>query len=123
MSTRQRYDPRAVKFFYEHAGWSYQTDKETSNQGRRRCARELAKAEQWAREQNITFSWSDDWDVGNHREFYGEAYADDEPLTCEQAAAFDPDGTCIASLGCIDDADNNYRRVVNAELALEAMPA
>ena len=67
--------------------------------------------------------WEDDWDVGSHRDFYGpdSAYADREPDTCETAALVDESGDVLASLGCIDDATDEYRRVVAAELAAEAL--
>lgn len=111
----------AEQLFYDHAGWSYNPSKETAEEGRRRCARELAEAEEWAKREGITFDWAEDWGVGNHRDFYGEdsAYADREPETCEQVVAR-RGATVLASLGCVDDATNEYRRVIEAELADEA---
>jgi hypothetical protein len=114
---------KSVSFFYKYAGWSYLPGKESPRAGRLRGAKQLAKAETWAREQNMTYEWEDDWDVGNHQAFYGDAYADNEPTTCEMVRMISPDGETLASLGCIDDADSNYRRVVAAELALEVMPS
>lgn len=68
-----------------------------------------------------TFRWSDDWEVGNHGAEYGEAYAQGEPDTCENADLFGPDGTTLlASLGCIDDADEGYRAEIENDLAREA---
>lgn len=107
----------AVWFFYRNAGYSYDPANETKQQGRWRGARTLANAEAWARQENITFGWEEDWLVGDHIREYGY---DDNPLTCEVAAAYASDGEILASLGCIDDASNDYRRVINAELALEA---
>lgn len=115
-------DHKSVSFFYKYAGWSYLPGKESPRAGRLRGAKQLAAAEAWARSENMTYEWSDDWEVGNHHDFYGDAYADNEPTTCEVCLMRSPDGDVVASLGCIDDADNNYRRVVCAELALEVMP-
>lgn len=112
-----------VQFFFKHAGFSYDPKTETKTQGRIRCARSLAHAEQTARELDWRFEWSDDWSLGcSHKEFYGadSAYAEREPETCESCLLFDGDRV-LASLSCIDDADDNYRRVIQAELALEAL--
>lgn len=118
----------AEQFFYEHAGYSYNAQFETAEDGRKRCARELAEAEQYARDNGIVFHWENDWVVGSHREFFGpdSVYGDTifgnpEPDTCESCTALDKDGYILASLSCIDDADDDYRRVIEAELASEAM--
>ena len=108
----------AVEFFYEHAGWNYNPEHETEEQGHRRCAEALAKAERWAREAGVEFSWEDDWEVGDHTTEF-DCYEDGGPETCERAAA-SFEGEVLASLCCIDDATDEYRRVVEAELALQA---
>lgn len=110
-------------FFYEHAGYSHDPKKETAEQGRIRCAIELAKAEEQARGLGWGFEWSEDWDIGSHKEYYGagSCYEDSEPTTCESCVCKDEDGEVLASLGCIDDATREYRRVVEAELADEAL--
>lgn len=110
-----------VQWFYDRAGYSYDPKTETPEQGRERAAEILALAEAWAEFAGLEYQWSDDWDVGSHQEFYGEAY-DDEPETCEQVYVEGPRGT-FASLGCIDGADQDYRRVIEAELAYELMPS
>lgn len=46
---------------------------------------------------------------------------DYQPTTCEAAIALDREGDVLASLGCIDDAEENYRRVVAAGLYWEAL--
>lgn len=109
------------QFFYDHAGWSYDPAKETAEEGRRQCAKELAEAEAWGRKAGLEFDWQDDWEIGNHGEFYGpgSAYEDAEPERCEQVSAR-LNGEVVASLGCVDDASDEYRRVVEAELAAEA---
>jgi hypothetical protein len=106
-------------FFYEHAGYSYDPKIETAEQGRIKCAVELAAAEESARNNGWTYNWEDDWDIGSHKKFYGNE--DSEPNTCESCLLQDEDGQVLAALGCIDDANNNCRRVVEAELALGAL--
>ena len=58
MKTTTKQTP--VDFFYEHAGYSYDPKCETQNQGRRRCARGLAKAEAKASKLGFTFEWDYD---------------------------------------------------------------
>jgi hypothetical protein len=108
---------KPAEFFYQHAGWSYHPTTETAEQGRRRSAATLATAEVWARDNGIEFEWEDDETINHMREF--DCY-DVEPQTCETCIARNADGDVVASLGCIDDADTDYRRVVQAELAYEA---
>lgn len=113
----------AQQFFIDSAPWSYSPDTETPEVGQRRSAIRLAFAEEWVKQSGVQFEWGSDWDVGSHRDFYGpdSVYADGEPSTCEGCMAIDEDGTVLASLMCIDDATDEVRRVVEAELALEAM--
>jgi len=77
----------------------------------------------WAEAEGLEVIWHDDWSVGNHREFYGEAYDEGEPTTCEWAAVVDDHDNVLASLGCIDGADDAYRREIVADLLVEAMPS
>lgn len=108
----------ALRFFWEHGGYNYDPATETADEGRARCALEAAGAEVWAREQGIEFRWEDDWNVGDHvAEF--DCYEDGGPDTCEMCAAYLGD-TLLACLGCIDDASDEYRRVIEADLAMEA---
>ena len=85
-------------------------------------AHKLAQAEAWAKSKGLRFEWSDDDLMIDHvAEFDGY---DEQPETCEQCWVTDPEtGATLASLGCVDDATDDYRRVVEAELAYEAMPA
>lgn len=109
----------AEQFFYDHAGYDWDNhDGETEEQGHERCARELAQAEQWAMLRGAYVLWNEDWSV-NHTDEYPDAY-DSEPQTCEYATLW-LDGEVVTSLGCIDDADDSYRRVIEAELASEAL--
>lgn len=110
----------AAEFFYVHGGYSYDPEVETPDEGHRRTAAVLADAEAWARETGLTFQWEPDPSGTVHvREF--DCY-EAEPETCEVCTAYDADGEPVASLGCIDDATDAYRRVVEAELAHEARP-
>lgn len=104
----------AAAFFFEHAGYSYNTKTETPEEGRTRCAESLAAAEEaytdahaWA---DVTCDWEDD----NNPE-------DSESETVECARMSDGNGDTLACLCGIEDADANYRRVVRAELASECL--
>ena len=112
------------EFFFTHAGFSYDPKRETKDVGRWRCSVALAEAEDVARRAGANFDWEDDWSLGvSHAEFYSdEAYPsnDGEPDSCESCTLV-LDGEVLASLGCIDGADSDYRRVVEAELALEVI--
>jgi hypothetical protein len=109
----------STRFFYDHAGWAYDPQTETPEQGRTRGARRLAAAERLARYRDLSFRWENELGWIDHvTEF--DCY-DVEPTTCEVCICFDEDGEVLASLGCIDDATPEYRRVVEAELALEVL--
>jgi hypothetical protein len=115
--TTKRIDP--VAFFHGHAGWSHDPKVETSAQGRQRCARELAKAEEWARDVGMRFEWTED----RHPDRSG----------------IEHDGTIWGCVAWLDDANvgslwgidlgafgtpytHAFARVIEAELAQEAMP-
>jgi hypothetical protein len=111
-------------FFYEHAGYSYNSAKgETAEQGRVRCAIELAQAEQYAANLEWTYEW--DWDES------GCNGCDCKSADCacytgaghETLVALlkDQDGRVLASLSGICGVTDSYRRTVEAELASEAM--
>jgi hypothetical protein len=109
------------QFFYEHAGYSYDPKKETPEQGRRKCARALARAEAKAYDKGITYKWDvDDTDSSE--------WSDERPAWQQwYCIAYNRKGAAIASLSGIDFGRNGepwgdpYRRVVEAELALEAI--
>lgn len=100
-----------VKFYYDNAGYSYDPANETAEQGRERCARELARAEVYG---TIHEGWEVEW-------------ADDcacstgvphETLIC---VVRDTEGNMLASCGGICEPSREYRRVMEAELMLEAL--
>ena len=117
------------RFFMQHAGYSYDPKTETPEQGRRRCARSLADAEMRARDAGCSYQWevdpharSSDW-IADHED--GGKYRD--PWITWQCCMHDAEGEAIASLGGIDFGRNGspfgspYKRVVEAELALESL--
>lgn len=71
----------------------------------------------WAESIGVEFRWADDWLI-DHDEF--DCYEDGGPESCEYCVAVAADGTILASLHCIDDATDEYRRVIEVELAGEA---
>lgn len=112
----------APEFFYQHAGTSYPAsavgNPAEQDWYRWAGAVELSVAELWLSEHGHV-RWEDDWRIGSHI-FEYDCY-ESEPDTCEVAFLYDDDGTCLGSLGCVDDATYEYRRVIAAELADEAM--
>lgn len=109
----------ARDFFLANIGTTYDPAKETPEVGTARVALMLAVAEQQAKEWGWSVEWSPDWTDSPHDHKYDSCTT--EPETCEMAVLCDESGSVLASLGCIDDATDDYRRVVAAELALEAM--
>lgn len=110
----------AAAFFYRNAGYSYTPGKETKEQGRRRCARALAAAERAALDAGASFEWDTDPDCTSAD--FSDA---DPPWRLWICIARDANGDVFASLGAIDFGRDGspwrdpYRRVVEAELALE----
>jgi hypothetical protein len=115
----ETYD-QAVEFFSQNAGLAIYPG-EPEDQARLRTGQEYAAAEMTIQEQGWSVGWEDDWSIGSHFKEYGEAYSDSEPDTCEVALLHNDRDGILASVGCVDDATSDYRRVVAAELALEAM--
>lgn len=121
----KRKNPRkgAEAFFYEHAGYGYDPKTETKEEGRRRGAKLLADAEQWAWDNNYEFLWEEDpegWDL------LGDVDPDDvsEVLVVRMV---DAQGETVQSLGGVlmghNSVDNrNMGRVFEAELASEEYP-
>jgi hypothetical protein len=104
-----------AKFFFKHAGYSCGSGQ-TPRQGRMEGAMKLAQAEHEAEERGWTVEWNYD------NEPYDMDDAETEmPSEVLVAILKDASGNVIGSLSGIGDPDNNYRRVVEAELALEAL--
>jgi len=107
-----------TRFFYDHAGYSYDPKTQTPDQGRLECATLLARAESVATEHGYSFRWDIDPDI-TAADFSDDDYA---LWVC---VMYDPDGYVIGSLGGIDFGPGGeswgdaYRRVIEAELALE----
>lgn len=124
------------KFFLKHAGYSYDPKTETCMQGRVRCARNLARAEREARDGGFYYHWeidpdclSSDWVMDNE-----DGGKNCNPWRTWRCAMFKADnqennarGGCVGSLHGIDFGRNGepwgqpYKRVVEAELALESL--
>lgn len=122
----------AWRFFLGHAGYA-------TPPGRVKCAWDLARAEREATKRGWYVSWrvDDDCFCRQIRGQYG--FSDQEMLTCpcerdsscqcegavlmnrEPEYCDERDAEWIASLWGICGADQAYRRVVAAELALEAL--
>lgn len=100
---------RRYHFFKEHAGYMV---------GRRaEGAVNLARAEYMVQQLNWEYEWEEDPDGWS-------TLGDIDPKDVEEVLGCvlkDGSGDVVASLGGIIDPDRNYRRVVEAELALEAL--
>lgn len=118
---------KVEQFFYNHAGSSYDPAKETEKQGKQRGAILLASAEQWAHETGYSYKWDID-DCASSADWL----ADDEdggkhynPWQVWSCRMLDEQGEVAQSLHAIDFGRDGepwgdpYRRVVEAELALE----
>jgi hypothetical protein len=100
----------AWRFFLNHAGYC-------TPPGRAACALALARAERWAQENDLTFTW--ECDIDPDLSWMSERERAKEHV-CEGCVCRDAEGHVLTSLWGIVDADNEYRRVVEAELASEA---
>lgn len=110
-----------VLFFKRHAGYSI-APGETREQGRLRCARALADAEARGRDAGLSFEWSVDPDSDS------SDWCDEMPTwQVWQCYAHDESGAVVAYMGAVDFGRDGsphsdpYRRVVEAELAAEAL--
>lgn len=108
-------------FFLKHAGYSYDPKTQTKMQGRIMGAKELAAAERWALDQGCSFDWEvDDVDSSDWS---------DERSSWNQWVCImrDAHGNVMESLCGIDFGRDGepwgepYKRVVEAELASDAM--
>lgn len=105
-------------FFKSFAGFSYDPKTETAEDGKRRCARELALAERKARDAGLSFVWQAD-------DITSEEFSDEKPFRqLFICLLIDRTGKTLASCGGIDLANGDsfsdpYCRVMEAELASE----
>jgi hypothetical protein len=108
------------QFFNDNAGYNFDPKTETKEEGRIRCAKSLAKAAEDAGLIGIEFKW--DYDDGADWSRMDEAEKAKAHLI-EWCLATNPLTKQTASVSGIFDADENYRRIVEAELALELLEA
>lgn len=107
---------RDVKFFYDHAGFSYDPKNETKEQGRQRCAEILALAESKFRNiEDAYFEWDFD-PVTDSTEFDSK-----NPPRRLYICKIIPDGPNLGGIDLDSDAGlgDPYTRVIEAELAAE----
>ncbi len=108
------------QFFYDNAGWAYDPKWETPEHGKAVCAILLAKAERTLKQKSdVTVEWEYDpepWD--------GDVEWDGPVYVAIMIRETDESGREILSnLGGIamTNLDDPYRRVIEAELALESL--
>jgi len=104
---------RAWRFFHENAGWSVPP-------GKAACALSLAKAEAEASAKGWQCEWSPDECIGCDCGSENCPCCTGEPHEVERCTLTDESGEFLACLGGICGATHEYRRVVEAELAVEA---
>jgi hypothetical protein len=120
---KQTAHARAVSYFMKHAGSSYMPGKETRAQGKRRGAIKLAKAEKEA----AARGWTVEWEHDPHADLsWADEQAREDIDEVLSAVLRSDDNEVLASLSGItfgrdNMANRNYRRVVEAELADEAL--
>lgn len=111
-------------FFYENAGYSYDPKTESDEAGRLRCAKEMAADEAKVAQLIDGLGWHYEWDWDECPDLSWmseeEQSEPHEVLCCRLA---DADDNTLASCCGITDPDSNYRRVMEAELAGEALAA
>src|SRR5689334_4844391 len=83
-------------FFWTSAGYSHDPKTETAKQGRKRCAKELAWAEERGSDAGFSFQWEQDDQTD-------ESFRDtDEPYFLWACVCRDLAGKVLASLGGVD---------------------
>jgi hypothetical protein len=105
---------KAEQFFYDNAGYSYKPG-ETENEGRIRCAKTLAQFEEAAELAGVEYQWVID-DCADWSWMDEARKEEHEAFGCVATLASTGGQT---SLWGIVDPSNEYRRVVQAELAME----
>lgn len=108
-TTQITVDPRAIAFFRTHGGYVNPKDAEEN-------AQKLAYAEAYAKKAGWRCEWQDDpepYDMGD-----AETEAPKEVLGC---VLKDAKGRHSASIWGIGDPSNDYVRIIEAGLAIEAL--
>lgn len=117
-------DPMAsrVAFFYEHAGYGYDPARETAEQGRQRCAEELARAEELAASRGWYVDTQTDWDVPDD-DADSRGLVERGEMVNLLVTLRDEDGQMLACLGAVTvpSDDDPYIRVCGAELASDVL--
>jgi len=103
----------AWRFFLEHAGYC-------TPPGRAACALMLARAEAWAREQELSYLWEADFPADYQDDKGAWHQAPAKSCVVYQLCPKCQEPRTVATLGGIMGADSDYRRVVQAELAAQA---
>jgi hypothetical protein len=113
----------AFKFFYANAGYSYDPKTQAPAQGKAKCARSLAAAERKASALGWTFDWVFDDQPCMGCECGSESCDcfTGEPHETFGCVLRDENGESLESLWGICKPTREYRRVVEAELASEAL--
>lgn len=124
-----------VRWFFKHAGYSYDPKTETPNQGRWRCARKAVRCEReyYARDWTFTMEPDECHDWSDTPDGADEGCCDwcNEPLNARGecstthevygAVLRDESGAVLASVWGVVDPDAAYERVLRAELVSEAL--
>lgn len=100
---------RAYRFHFKNGGYI--------DGARSACALRMARAEDAAQHLDWVYEWEEDIDRDLSWMDAAERENEHEVLCVILRSA---DGEVLASLGGIVDADRDYRRIIEAELALEA---
>lgn len=115
-------------FFKTYAGFSYDPKTQTPEQGKHETATKLAQAERDGSDAGLTFEWSlDGMDSIEWIEPGKNGGKGRKPWGTWQCICKDEEGKIIASLYGIDFGRDGqpwgepYRRVVEAELAMEGL--
>lgn len=120
---RQRAMTASERFFWKNAGFSYDPKTETKAEGKRRCAKQLAEAEAYAQDRQWSYEWP--WDDAGCSGCCCEnpecKCSSGEPHETLGCVLKDEHGKVLESLWGICDPSQSYVRVVEAELALEAI--
>lgn len=114
---------KAIAFFRKHGGYAKKPG-ESTHAAKNRMARALARAEAEASARGWRVEWEGDPEGASDFESdvrMGYTSREEEPREILGAVLRDEEGHVLSSLWGIEDPTREYRRVVEAELALEAL--